>query len=57
MLSSALEDKLAAFAAGALDYLTKPLALEELAVRIKLLAKKHTNETILFSLDPLSIDQ
>ncbi|KPH63838.1 response regulator transcription factor [Pseudoalteromonas porphyrae] len=52
----ALEDKLAAFAAGALDYLTKPFALEELVIRIKLLAKKHSCEATHFNLDTLSID-
>ncbi|KZN69811.1 response regulator transcription factor [Pseudoalteromonas luteoviolacea] len=55
--ATALEDKLAAFSAGALDYITKPFDLPELAVRLKLLAKKqsaHAENT--FELDSLLID-
>ncbi|BBN83912.1 DNA-binding response regulator [Pseudoalteromonas sp. A25] len=53
----ALDDKLKAFSFGALDYLTKPFALEELAVRIKLLANKTPSKTnTRFELDSLNVD-
>ncbi len=53
-----LADKLNGFSLGADDYLTKPFELEELAVRIQVLAKRETKATIpeLFSLNTLSID-
>ncbi|RJE72399.1 transcriptional regulator [Pseudoalteromonas sp. MSK9-3] len=52
-----LEDKLHAFSLGALDYITKPFALEELAVRIKLLAQKQpSTSNHIFKLDSLSVD-
>ncbi|KZN43823.1 response regulator transcription factor [Pseudoalteromonas luteoviolacea] len=55
--ATALEDKLAAFSAGALDYITKPFDLPELAVRLKLLAKKQgTQSENTFELDSLLID-
>ncbi|MBE0370211.1 response regulator transcription factor [Pseudoalteromonas aurantia] len=54
---NALTDKLAAFSVGALDYITKPFALEELAVRIKLLARKNTPaKNTTFQLDSLFVD-
>lgn len=53
-----LSDKLNGFSLGADDYLTKPFELEELAVRIQVLAKRETKTTIpeLFTLNTLSID-
>ena len=53
-----LADKLNGFALGADDYLTKPFELQELAVRIQVLAnrKKKTYQKQLFTLDTLSID-
>ncbi|CAH9063664.1 Transcriptional activator protein CzcR [Pseudoalteromonas holothuriae] len=52
-----LDDKLKAFSLGALDYLTKPFALAELAVRIKLLANKTlVKKSTTFKLDSLSVD-
>ncbi|NOU50407.1 response regulator transcription factor [Pseudoalteromonas sp. JBTF-M23] len=54
---AALDDKLKAFSFGALDYLTKPFALEELAIRIKLLANKNTlKSNKRFALDSLNVD-
>ncbi|KZN44476.1 response regulator transcription factor [Pseudoalteromonas luteoviolacea] len=55
--ATSLEDKLAAFSAGALDYITKPFALPELAIRLKILAQKQaTLTTSIFELDSLFID-
>jgi DNA-binding response OmpR family regulator len=53
-----LADKLNGFSLGADDYLTKPFELEELAVRIQVLAKRETKAAIpdLFALNTLSID-
>lgn len=53
-----LADKLNGFSLGADDYLTKPFELEELAVRIQVLAKRETKAAIpeLFSLNTLTID-
>lgn len=53
-----LSDKLNGFSLGADDYLTKPFELEELAVRIQVLANRKTNTTITepFTLSTLSID-
>ncbi|MCG7561118.1 response regulator transcription factor [Pseudoalteromonas sp. McH1-42] len=51
-----LDDKLAAFTAGALDYMTKPFALPELAVRIKLLAGKVNKHNQVFELGSLHVD-
>lgn len=53
-----LADKLNGFALGADDYLTKPFELEELAVRIQVLAnrKNKTYQRQLFTLNTLSID-
>ncbi|KGJ90779.1 response regulator transcription factor [Colwellia psychrerythraea] len=53
-----LADKLNGFSLGADDYLTKPFELEELAVRIQVLAKRETKAEIpdLFALNTLSID-
>tara|TARA_R110000737_G_scaffold347029_1_gene377658 strand:+ start:709 stop:1380 length:672 start_codon:yes stop_codon:yes gene_type:complete len=53
-----LADKLNGFSLGADDYLTKPFELQELAVRIQVLAnrKKKTYQKQLFTLDTLSID-
>ena len=53
-----LSDKLNGFALGADDYLTKPFELEELAVRIQVLAKRESKTLITenFSLNTLTID-
>lgn len=44
-----IEQKLSAFKAGALDYLTKPFSLAELSVRLKLLQQKtgHQSEEVI----------
>ena len=51
-----IEDKLCAFSAGALDYLTKPFSLAELAVRIKLLGAKKKQHQDTFSIADLFVD-
>ena len=51
-----IDDKLAAFAAGALDYLTKPFAMAELAIRLKLLGRKQPDKADAFALDNLEIN-
>ncbi|WP_281558259.1 response regulator transcription factor [Thalassomonas sp. RHCl1] len=53
---SALEDKVAAFEAGALDYLTKPFAMAELAIRLKLLARKQPEHADTFTLADLQVN-
>lgn len=53
---TALDDKLAAFEAGALDYLTKPFAMAELAIRLKLLARKQPDKSDVFTLGDLDIN-
>ncbi|WDD97382.1 response regulator transcription factor [Thalassomonas actiniarum] len=53
---SALEDKVAAFEAGALDYLTKPFAMAELAIRLKLLARKQPENADTFTLADLQVN-
>ncbi|WDE08207.1 response regulator transcription factor [Thalassomonas viridans] len=53
---SDLDDKLAAFEAGALDYLTKPFAMAELAIRLKLLARKQPDKSDIFTLAGLEIN-
>jgi len=53
-----LADKLSGFELGADDYLTKPFELEELAARIKVLAKrpKTSKEVAKFTLNSLTIN-
>ncbi|WP_199612050.1 response regulator transcription factor [Flocculibacter collagenilyticus] len=51
-----LNDKLAAFSAGALDYLTKPFELAELVIRLKLLSKKKQSHTALFCIADLTVN-
>lgn len=54
---NALDNKLKAFSLGALDYLTKPFELAELAIRLKLLnAKKPNINTHCFTLADLTVD-
>ncbi|WDE10146.1 response regulator transcription factor [Thalassomonas haliotis] len=53
---AALEDKVAAFDAGALDYLTKPFAMAELAIRLKLLARKQPEHSDTFTLADLQVN-
>lgn len=54
----ALDDKLAGFAAGADDYLTKPFALAELAARIGSLSLRHrVGKEHLLQLGELQIDR
>ncbi len=51
-----ITDKLSAFDAGALDYLTKPFELAELTIRLKLLLNKGKVITSSFSLEDLYIN-
>lgn len=53
-----LSDKLQGFALGADDYLTKPFELEELAVRMQVLAKRESKSALpdTFILNTLAID-
>ncbi len=53
-----LDDKLAGFAAGADDYLTKPFALAELAARIGSLSLRHrVGKDHLLQIGPLQMDR
>ena len=53
----ALTDKITGFQAGALDYLVKPFALEELKLRIDALMQKlNLNRPKVLSVDDLSLD-
>jgi len=53
-----VEDKLAGFGVGADDYLTKPFALAELAVRLEALVRRrhHAQASPLTTVGPLTID-
>jgi len=51
-----LNDKLAGFALGADDYLTKPFDLPELSARIKVLAQRNKHKSNLFELDTLTVN-
>jgi len=51
-----LQDKLEAFQLGALDYITKPFALEELTARLKILVNKQPNLNNHFKLDTLEVN-
>jgi len=51
-----ISDKLSAFDAGALDYLTKPFELAELTIRLKLLLTKGRAHQSNFILDDLSVN-
>ena len=51
-----ISDKLSAFDAGALDYLTKPFELAELTIRLKLLLTKGRTRQSNFILDDLSVN-
>ena len=51
-----ISDKLSAFDAGALDYLTKPFELAELTIRLKLLLTKGRTRQSNFLLADLSIN-
>lgn len=56
--NSLLDAKLEAFSLGALDYLTKPFELAELAIRIKLLGVKRQDSLHhVFRLGDLVVDQ
>lgn len=52
-----LDDKLAGFAAGADDYLTKPFALAELAVRCQALARRRQGQQALLTIGPLQLNR
>ncbi|QDE32771.1 MULTISPECIES: response regulator transcription factor [Shewanella] len=51
-----LDDKLNGFANGTDDYLIKPFAMEELIVRIKVLAKRRSGQVQKLTVADLSID-
>ena len=51
-----LNDKISAFDAGALDYLTKPFAMAELAIRLKVLARKQPDKSLTFTLGSLAVN-
>jgi DNA-binding response OmpR family regulator len=53
-----VEDKLAGFGVGADDYLTKPFALAELAVRLEALVRRrhHAQSSPVTTVGPLAID-
>ncbi|WP_445778294.1 response regulator transcription factor [Shewanella sp.] len=51
-----LDDKLTGFANGADDYLVKPFAMEELIVRIKVLARRRSGQVQRLTLADLSVD-
>lgn len=52
-----LDDKLAGFAAGADDYLTKPFALAELLVRCQALARRRQGQQALLTIGPLQLNR
>lgn len=53
-----LEDKIDGFAGGADDYLSKPFALAELAIRCETLARRHLLGTRhVLEIGPLSVDR
>lgn len=51
-----ITDKVAAFNAGALDYLTKPFNMAELAIRLKVLNRKQHSNVTTFTLGDLSVN-
>lgn len=51
-----LDDKLTGFANGTDDYLVKPFAMEELIVRIKVLARRRSGQVQRLTLADLSVD-
>lgn len=51
-----LDDKEAGFGAGTDDYLIKPFAMKELALRIKALAKRKSNQSKVLSISNLIFD-
>ena len=51
-----LDDKIVGFEAGADDYLTKPFALEELLMRVKVLSRRRSGEVNLLQLKDLKMN-
>ncbi len=52
-----LDDKLAGFAVGADDYMTKPFALAELVVRCVALARRRQGQQAVLEIGPLRLDR
>ncbi|GGP88586.1 response regulator transcription factor [Shewanella ulleungensis] len=51
-----LDDKLSGFANGTDDYLVKPFAMEELIVRVKVLARRRSGQVQRLSVADLTVD-
>ncbi|MGX9460662.1 response regulator transcription factor [Shewanella sp. A14] len=51
-----LDDKLSGFANGTDDYLVKPFAMEELIVRVKVLARRRSGQVQRLTVADLSVD-
>lgn len=51
-----LDDKLTGFSKGADDYLVKPFAMEELIVRVQVLAKRRSGQVSKLTVEDLELD-